>query len=208
MSCLAILDCIFGSIIITNVVDSNNQEKEILLKTTGNFVALDETFELNDDVLTAVEVNIETQKKEQARIAEENRIVYDGMTLKQLSAKLNRSLSSNLSGKGELIASYSLSKGVDPYVATAIMLHETGCEWGCSSLVKKCNNVGGQKGSGCGSYASFSSLDNGIKRFIDNLSRNYYAKGLNTPEKMNSKYAESKTWSTKVNAYVKKIKSK
>ena len=30
-----------------------------------------------------------------------------------------------MSGKGELIASYSLEKGVDPYIATAIILQET-----------------------------------------------------------------------------------
>ena len=87
------------------------------------------------------------------------------------------------------------------------MLHETGCEWGCSYLVRACNNVGGQKGSGCGSYAYYKSLDVGIKKFIDNLANNYYAKGLDTPEKMNKKYATSTTWSSKINNYVKKIKS-
>ena len=74
-------------------------------------------------------------------------IVYDGMTLNELTEKLNRSLKSTIAGKGDVFASYSLERGVDPYLAVSIMLLETGCNWSCSSLMRKCNNVGGQKGS-------------------------------------------------------------
>lgn len=133
--------------------------------------------------------------------------VYDNLTMEELSSKINKSLKSTLTGKGELIASYSLEKGVDPYMATAIILHETGCNWECSYLVKTCNNVGGQKGSGCGSYSAFPSLDEGIKAFIDNLSKNYVSKGLTTPELINPKYAASTTWAVKVNGYIAKIKA-
>jgi hypothetical protein len=137
-------------------------------------------------------------------------IVYDGMTMNELSAKLNRSLSSTISGKGELIASYSIEKGVDPYLAMGIMLLETGCNWTCSTLVQKCNNVGGQKGSpNCsGGYRSYPTLDDGIKGFIDNLADNYYAYGLTTPEAMNSKYAESTAWATKVRNYMSSVSAK
>lgn len=136
--------------------------------------------------------------------------VYNGLTLEELSAKLNRSLNSTISGKGELIASYSLQKGVDPYLAVGIMLLETGCTWECSSLTKQCNNVGGQKGSpACmGSYRGYPSIDDGIRGFIDNLSANYYAKGLTTPETMNSKYAESSEWAMKVRRYMNNISAK
>ena len=133
-------------------------------------------------------------------------IVYDNMTIEELSSKLNRVLKSTMSGKGELIASYSLEKGVDPYLATAIILLETGCNSSCSKLVNSCNNVGGQKGSGCGAYASFPTLDDGIKAFINNLYKNYYSMGLTTPETMGPKYAESPVWSMKVNNYINKIK--
>ena len=133
-------------------------------------------------------------------------IVYDNMTMEELSSKLNRVLKSTMSGKGELIASYALEKGVDPYLATAIILLETGCNSSCSRLVNSCNNVGGQKGSGCGAYAAFPTLDDGIKAFINNLYKNYYSMGLTTPEAMGPKYAESPTWSTKVNNYINKIK--
>lgn len=72
-------------------------------------------------------------------------IVYDGMTMSELAEKLNRSLKSTIAGKGDIFASYSLERGVDPYLAVSIMLLETGCNWSCSSLMRKCNNVGGSE---------------------------------------------------------------
>lgn len=138
-------------------------------------------------------------------------IVYDGMTMSELTEKLNRSLKSTIAGKGDVFASYSLERGVDPYLAVSIMLLETGCNWSCSSLMRKCNNVGGQKGSpSCdgGSYKSYSSLDEGIKGFIDNIADNYYAYGLTTPEAMNKKYAASDMWAIKVNNYISSVKAK
>ena len=53
-------------------------------------------------------------------------IVFDNMTLSELSEKLNRSMKDTLSGKGELLASYCLEKGVDPYIALSIILLESG----------------------------------------------------------------------------------
>ena len=106
-----------------------------------------------------------------------------------------------------MIASYSLEKGVDPYMATAIILQETGCKWECSRLVRECNNVGGQKGSGCGNYSYFDSLDEGIMAFIDYLSINYVSQGLSTPEQINPKYAEDQNWSKNVNKYIENIRA-
>ena len=133
------------------------------------------------------------------------------MTMNELAAKLNRSMKSTISGKGDILASYSLEKGVDPYLALSIMLLETGCNWTCSSLTTKCNNVGGMKGGpSCdgGSYKAFPTIDDGIRGFIDNLANNYYAYGLTTPEAMNKKYAESTEWAMKVNRYISSVKAK
>lgn len=166
------------------------------------------TEEENVQNLEVLISNIEKEDNvEEVIVEEQPAIVYEDMTLDELADKLNRSLNSTISGKGYLIASYSLEKGVDPYLATGIILLETGCSWECSSLVQTCNNVGGQKGSGCGSYMAYNTLDDGIRGFIDNLYKNYYSYGLTTPEQMNSKYAESTEWATKVNNYIEKIKA-
>ena len=121
--------------------------------------------------------------------------------------KLNRTLSSDLSGKGESFAKYSIDLGVDPYLAVAIAMHETGCTWNCSYLAKTCNNVGGQKGSGCGEYQAFETLEDGIYGFILNIKNKYVDYGLMTADEMNPKYAEDPTWSSKVNNYIEKIKN-
>lgn len=134
-------------------------------------------------------------------------VVYKDMTMEELTDKLNRTLSSDLSLKGELFANYSVELGVDPYLAVAIAMHETGCTWNCSNLVKSCNNVGGQKGEGCGAYKAYDTLEEGIYGFISNIKRNYVDYGLYTAEEMNPKYAEDPEWSIKVNKYIEKIEN-
>lgn len=162
-------------------------------------------------VRTAEDEKIKAEKQEAIQIAiEESKIVYDGLTMDELVAKLNRNLGSTLTGKGQLFAEYCLEKGVDPYLAVAIVLHETGCKYGCSTLAKQCNNVGGQKGSpSCngGSYRSYPTIDEGIKGMIDNLYYNYISQGLTTPEAINTKYAESTAWSSKIHSYINSIRA-
>ena len=137
--------------------------------------------------------------------------VYEGMTIDELAEKLNRNLGTGyIAGQGYLIASQCIEKGVDSYVAVAIMLHETGCKYNCSTLVKACNNVGGQKGSpGCngGSYKAFATLEEGIIGFVNNLQKNYYSKGLTTIETIAPKYAASSAWPAKIRSYVEQIRA-
>jgi hypothetical protein len=171
---------------------------------------------LSNNILESTSDDLSTDSMESNSIendenkTENDDIVYDGLTKNELIDKLNRNLNSTLSGTGELFANYSLALGIDPYLAVAIVLHETGCSWDCSDLVKYCYNVGGQKGApGCfgGSYAAFSSLEEGIESYMNNLYKNYYALGLTTPEEINPKYASSTTWASKVNYYINKIKA-
>ena len=182
--------------------NAKNDENSITLVTLDNYI-LKKANKIYEE---------EEYRKEQEYLAYlKTLVVYDGLTMDELSEKLDRSLKNELNGYGHLYASYSLEKGVDPYIAVAISLHETGCNGHCSSLMKTCNNVGGQKGAptcGAGSYKAFDTLEDGIKGFIDNLSKNYFSMGLNTPELMNKKYAGSTTWATQVNNYVEKIKSR
>ena len=194
---VAVIDCVLGGVILysknVEVKNLESEKSEIKLLTLNDVFVNEES-----DLLALVSIEEEEPKKE---------IVYDGMTLDELSAKLNRYLKNELKGKGELIASYSLKKGVDPYIATAIMMHETGCKWNCSRIMRECNNVGGKKGSGCGSYQYYDTLDEGIKKLISYLSKNYFKKGLDTPKEINKKYATDKNWYKKINKYVKEIKA-
>lgn len=159
------------------------------------------------------ETLLETRKEnndvsEKETITEPERvIVYDNMTMEELSDKLNKILSSNLSGMGSTFANYAIELGVDPYLAVAIAMHETGCTWGCSYLARECNNVGGQKGTGCGEYQAYDTIDAGIYGFILNIKNKYVDFGLLTAEEMNPKYAEDPTWAGKVNKYIEKIKN-
>jgi len=170
---------------------------------------------LNDEPKKINKINIEYAPNSALKMADlhdENpeAIVYDGLTKEELAEKLEKNLNSTLKGYGKTFADYSLKYEVDPYVATSIVLLETGCKWNCSTLVKKCNNIGGMKGKNkCpgSAYAKFDTLDEGIEAFFKNLSNNYYKKGLTTTKEMNKKYAENPEWYKKVDAYVDQIKS-
>ncbi len=154
-----------------------------------------------------VDLDLTSEEETIQEIVPERIEVYDNLTIEELTEKLNRTLSSDLSGKGEIFAKYSVELGVDPYLAVAIAMHETGCTWDCSYLAKTCNNVGGQKGTGCGEYQAFDTLEDGIYGFILNIKNKYVDYGLMTAEEMNPKYAEDPNWSSKVNKYIEKIKN-
>ena len=174
----------------------------INLTTTSNISTTEKILEELEDVIV---------NKENINIVDDNEKVLDDMTLKELTDKLNKSLNSTLSNTGHYFANYYVKTGLDPYLAVAIVLHETGCKWTCSKLVRECNNIGGIKGkNSCngGSYKKFDTLEEGIYGYLDMLYNNYYSKGLNTPELINPKYAASTTWSEKINNYILEIKEK
>ena len=72
---------------------------------------------------------------------------------------------------------------IDWKMAVAISKWETG-SW-TSNIYNNKNNVGGMY---CRGFISYNSLDEGIEAFVSNLKRNYYDMGLNTIEKIGSKY--------------------
>ena len=134
--------------------------------------------------------------------------VFEGMTLEEIAAQLEKTLKNDVSGKGMVIAKKCIELGVDPFIATAIIMHETGCgQSQCSSLARNCYNFGGQKGPGCGAYRRYYSVDEGLEGMINNLYKNYYAYGLTTVEAIGPKYAEGDTWVGKINWYVNKIRN-
>ncbi|MEG0026420.1 MAG: glucosaminidase domain-containing protein [Bacilli bacterium] len=202
------------NVILMVLVFNKNDERQINVEADSNHskatsIAIkEEKPKPKTQVTTPTIEEIKTELPVSEPVIIKN-IVYDGMTIEEISAKLDRSLNSSLSGQGITFVNYCLELGVDPYLAVAIALHETGCNGSCSGLVTQCNNVGGQKGTGCGDtgYQAYATLEEGIKGFINNIYYNYYVYGLTTPDTMNTKYAESTTWAAKVNTYIQTIKA-
>lgn len=186
---LIISFCFCLLIILSGVmikVNDKNKESEVIAN-------------LDENIITTEEVTTTTRK-----------VIWDDLTVEELTLKLNKNLYSDLEGTGEHFARYTEETGLDPYLAVAIVNLETGCKWGCSTLARSCNNIGGIKGSpSCngGSYKRFDTLEEGIKSYLDLVYYNYYSIGLDTAEKMNPKYAESTSWAFKVNNYYNDIKN-
>jgi len=187
---LIISFCFCLLIILSGVmikVNDKNKEPEVIAN-------------LDENIITTEEVITTTTRK----------VIWDDLTVEELTLKLNKNLYSDLEGTGEHFAKYTDATGLDPYLAVAIVNLETGCKWGCSTLARSCNNIGGIKGSpSCngGSYKKFDTLEDGIKSYLDLVYYNYYSVGLDTAEKMNPKYAESTSWAFKVNNYYNEIKN-
>lgn len=202
-------------------INKNNVQKyetENSSELAGTSEMVKETNNLED--ATNIDVAVATpsveEKKEEPKsdpkpvvasktVTNQPAIVYDNLSMDQLTYKLNKNLKSNLSGTGNIFAKYSVEYGIDPYLAVAIVLHETGCNHSCSAAVKNKNNVGGMMSKG--GLIRFNSLEEGIKAFIVNLKEKYYNYGLNTPELMNKKYAANPKWHVKINSYMTKIKN-
>ena len=216
MTIIVVFVLSFSSVIYT-LFDSNEyvSENKILEDNKLSLDIASATYDMQTRIesMDINESDVVSQPVVELSVAEadyEEEKVYDNMTLTELADKLNRTLHSTISGQGYTFASYAMELGIDQYIAVAIVMHETGCEGQCSALLNQCNNVGGMKGAGgCngGSYASFATLEEGIKAFMNNLNKNYFSQGLTTPETIGPKYAESSTWSAQVNAYVAKIKA-
>lgn len=203
-----------GFIIQSEEIDSLTAKSVVIHEFNANSMATsmnmimnrkDDTLEKKENLLLT-EVVMETAP---ASVIVPPRVeVYEGMTLEEVAAQLEKTLKNDLSGHGMVIATKSIELGVDPFVAAAVMMHETGCgQAQCSSLARNCYNFGGQKGKGCGAYKRYNSIDEGLEGIIYNLYKNYYAMGLNTVEKIGPKYAESTTWANTVNWYVNKFKN-
>ncbi len=197
------------SLIIVGVTDKDN----FIEYTTSNSKVLASSMKYSGKKEDSAikEINYTEDEKYEIEIAEAAvGDQYSGETKDEIAAKLNKHLGNDLlAGKGDLIATYSMSLGVDPYLATAVMLHESGCQNKCSGLSRKCYNFAGQKGgnSCMGGYVGYPSVDDGIKGAINNLYKNYYSVGLNKVETIAPKYAASDAWPSRIRYYISKLKS-
>ena len=178
----------------------------IVLVAIFNFIDMKKNNKPEEETITNAQVGYVENN-------EEKEIVWDGLTMDELVAKLDANLKSDLTGTGYLYAKYALQYGVDPYLAVGISLHETGCNSTCSSQVVDCNNVGGQRFQpACyagGTYGKYDTLEEGIEGFVRNIYNNYFAMGLTTADAMQAKYVGtgSTSWAPKVNHYIEVIKN-
>lgn len=177
-------------------IDSLATNTNLIIKRKENNIE-------REDIQLLKEIKVETTNASLLR-----QEVFEGMTIDELAEKINRTLKNEISGQGYTIANKCIELGVDPYIATAIIMHETGCGQNqCSNIARNCFNFGGQKGSGCGAYKKYNSIEEGLEGMITNLYNNYYSHGLNTVESIGPRYAESNTWVSKINWYVNKIRN-
>ncbi len=178
----------------------------IVLVAIFNFIDMKKNNKPEEETITNAQVGYVENN-------EEKEIVWDGLTMDELVAKLDANLKSDLTGTGYLYAKYALQYGVDPYLAVGISLHETGCNSTCSAQVVDCNNVGGQRFQpACyagGTYGKYDTLEEGIEGFVRNIYNNYFAMGLTTADAMQAKYVGtgSTSWAPKVNHYIEVIKN-
>lgn len=186
------------------VIRDNTEYKMNRVAASANMIVKKKTKKTSSSTsLLLTEIKMETANASLLR-----QEVYEGMTLDELAEKLNRTLKNEIAGQGYTIANKCIELGVDPYIATAIIMHETGCgQSQCSNIARNCYNFGGQKGYGCGAYKRYNSIEEGLEGMITNLYKNYYAHGLNTVESIGPRYAESNTWVGKINWYVNKIRN-
>lgn len=119
--------------------------------------------------------------------------------------QLNKVLKGKLSGKGDLIVRYCNMYKVNPAIITAILCNESA--YGTSHLANSNNNFFGMKTEK--GWMKFSSIEEGLKRGISNISRNYINRGLNSYSKMVGRYAEGGSqWIPSNESIVRKITGK
>ena len=149
---------------------------------------------------TTCDTDVVKQRKIEAKVQE--------ILLQQeetLQAAEKAAIADNLNGEmeGEIDLFYDKAKELelDPVFAVALASWETG--YGKSNICVNKHNFGGMRGQG--EWMQFSDKEAGIEAFL-NLLVSYHSKGLDTPEKMASRYASnSDTWASNVKNIMKDI---
>lgn len=130
--------------------------------------------------------------------------LLDEHTMKLEEAKrqaIEESLKGEMQGEIELFYDRSIELGLDPVYVVALAAWETGD--GTSNICVNKHNFGGMRSGG--EWTRFESKEAGIEAFI-NLLVSYAEKGLETPEKMATRYAPgSDTWAPNVRKIMKRI---
>lgn len=135
---------------------------------------------------------------------------YDGESFEQIGKKIDKVFKKSLlEGYGEYVAKTSIAKGVNPYLIGGIIWNESECNVECSFIFKQCNNVSRIKGEpGCfgGAYKKYDNVGDSITDLVNEISKRFYSKELQTPYKMYKDYGKNSTWAFTVSKTMETIK--
>ena len=183
-----------NAISVTNKLASHYN---IVIKTTNQN-------NLNNNVIDDLDVILDTN------------LSYNGEDAVFIGKKIDNYLKEDLAGKGELIAKYSASYEIDPYLIASMIIENTNCDSKCSVLVTKCNNVSkalynkdNMTEAACfgGYYQKFNSVDDSIKYFIRYVKLNFYDQDLKTANAIYKAYNKDVRWVFIINQTIDKIKN-
>ena len=170
-------------------------------ETTTTPITTTSTSQVTTTVPTTKQV---TQESTENNVQEDTSLAFEGKSVLEVAEVLNKTLGGVLVNQGEAFARLSMEKGMDPYLLVAISIHETGN--GTSSAARNKYNFGGLMCSG--RLCTYSSVEDGIEKYVNVVYKNYFLQGLTTAETMNKKYAASTSWAMQVNAWYDRIKNK
>lgn len=193
---ILVLFLIFSSY---GIIFTSKDGKQVILSSKQN------NLKPNSYIASVVSKSSNSPKEEANEIKTfKDELTFENKTVLEVAEVLDKTFEGALAGQGELFAILCMEKGMDPYLAAAISAHETAN--GKSSAARVKNNFGGIM---CRTgLCTYSTKEAGITKFINNIYKNYYSKGLTTPNLMAKKYAADPAWPTRVNNWYKQIKNK
>jgi len=135
---------------------------------------------------------------------------YEGESIAKITNKFEKYFKkTSLAGYGEVIASSSIKKGVNPYLVGGIILVNTNCINDCTIIFKNCNNVGDIKGTpGCfgGVYKKYDNVEASINDLVDYVYDKFVVNNLTSPNAIYKKYGKDVSWAFKVTSHMEKLK--
>jgi hypothetical protein len=149
----------------------------------------------------------EEEKKEEEKVVDTK---FNGESIESIGKKIDKYCKkTSLEGYGEYIARTSITKGVNPYLISGIILENTNCKIECSVIFQECNNTTGMKGEpGCfgGVYKQYSKVEDSISDIVNYISKEFYTTEMQSPYKMYKAYGKNSSWALKVSNFMDAIK--
>ncbi len=149
----------------------------------------------------------EEEKKEEEKVVDTK---FNGESIESIGKKIDKYCKkTSLEGYGEYIARTAITKGVNPYLISGIILENTNCKIECSVIFQECNNTTGMKGEpGCfgGVYKQYNKVEDSISDIVNYISKEFYTPEMQSPYKMYKVYGKNSSWALKVSNFMDAIK--